>query len=618
MASLAHLQLLGLCPTEPAASLATCISELFENAVDACSVSSGVTGDGSRIDVYVARLDEAGATWQVRITDEGRGFVEDELGRVSTLFATSKASRFDGSSGSSDLALEDLGAGASVGVFGVGLKAVILWANLTSPSEHVEIRTTTAAATDVSILRVRLRNDDCPGGIALALHPVIEHGRVTKGVGSSFAGTVVSATLGGGPDVTRLLHKYFEGITAFLNGAALRVTLRLDGAPTRALHVPAAPLELIYTSDATSTPVPPVLAGVRAHLTALAASTFEEQRAGRAGGSVGDADEQWVSGFGEGVSVLNASSTVHATMLLAAVAPPTDDGRGSGDDGGTATSARSSARGAKEGPSLSVLAFLNNKQVGEMGQPSARCASALGLRKVQWKRATLSLHPTRLQLGSECEGVRGLWVVLHARSTAACPLVRFGDLAKTFIVPSKELVRAMATAMDRALGLALEALAAQGAPISKRDQQVREERHLASTIAQSIAEVVCRSEDDVLRRECCEALRLGASDDEQQPPAEADVASALLKHLLHDWSQVLERTAAPPMAAASSSSGGGGRGTSERQPAATPARRGHRRARECTVDSEPHTVPRTRDRNVAGHSMPDVDDEWLWEPPEEF
>jgi hypothetical protein len=219
-------------------------------------------------------------------------------------------------------------------------------------------------------------------------------------------------------------------------------------------------------------------------------------------------------------------------------------------------------------PTLSTVVFLNNKLLGEPGEAlSARCASIAGLRKAQWKREcglALQSAGDAIQLSGEkgCP-MRGLRIALHLRSAQHCPLVRFGDLAKTYVMPRKPLVSAIAKAIEGALRRAHQALVVQGCPVAKSDRQAREDRQSAAAIASSIGGMVSRSCNRSLLRECCEALQLG---DEAEDTLDGvartaglatDVTAALLKFLECDWSEVLDSRS---RGSGGGGGGGGGRG----------------------------------------------------------
>jgi hypothetical protein len=233
---------------------------------------------------------------------------------------------------------------------------------------------------------------------------------------------------------------------------------------------------------------------------------------------------------------------------------------------GTAEAADVSPESAVYELTESTVVFLNNKLVGEPGEAlPARCASIAGLRKVQWKREcglALQSAGDSIQLSGErgCP-LRGLRIALHLRSAQHCPLVRFGDLAKTFVMPSESLVGAIGTAIEGALRRAHQALVAQGCPVPKSGRRARDDRQSAAAIASSVGGMLSRSRDDSLMRECCKALQLGdeAEDTLDGGARTADLATgitaALLKLLERDWSEVFDSRSR-------GSGGGGGRGGS--------------------------------------------------------
>ena len=543
MAAAAQHAVFGIDAADPAGSLLTCVKELFDNALDACAVHA--TG---RIDVSVEPLDADGSLFHVKVTDDGCGFESEVLSaRATELFSSSKGSS------------KELG-GASAGAFGVGLKAVMQWAQASSQGS-IEIKTTTRAAADLSVLRVKFDgggtheavSSSRAGGSSFAmLHPSLEQTSEPKPRNTFFSGTTMSITLGGGPAAIERLATYFTCCSAYLSPTALTISVRLPDASrmqlrdgrcewwTHTLHVPAISLDGIYVAEALSGASPPVLLGVRE----LLETWLGQHEGGRTGGTDDDDRRRCRRGLGDGVHVLNASSTVHATVLLSAVgtaeAPDVPPG-----------SAMSSAAPELLFPTLSTVVFLNNKLLGEPGEAlSAKCASIAGLRKAQWKREcglALQSAGDSIQLSGEkgCP-MRGLRIALHLRSAQHCPLVRFGDLAKTYVMPSKPLVSAIGKAIEGALRRAHQALAAQGCPVAKSDWQAREDRQSAAAIASSVGGIVSRSRDGRLLRACCEALQLGdeaegtLDGDARTAGLAADVTVALLKFLECDWSEVLD------------------------------------------------------------------------------
>jgi hypothetical protein len=159
--------------------------------------------------------------------------------------------------------------------------------------------------------------------------------------------------------------------------------------------------------------------------------------------------------------------------------------------------------------------------------------------------------------------MRGLRIALHLRSAQHCPLVRFGDLAKTYVMPRKPLVSAIAKAIEGALRRAHQALVVQGCPVAKSDRQAREDRQSAAAIASSIGGMVSRSCNRSLLRECCEALQLGNEAEDtldgvaRTAGLATDVTAALLKFLECDWSEVLDSRS---RGSGGGGGGGGGRG----------------------------------------------------------
>jgi hypothetical protein len=129
-------------------------------------------------------------------------------------------------------------------------------------------------------------------------------------------------------------------------------------------------------------------------------------------------------------------------------------------------------------------------------------------------------------------------MVLHLRSaeTTSSPLIRFGDVSRLLVPPQKEVVRALTTAIERALLCAHSILTANGAPLSKQNRHERENMRLAEAIANNMAAVVCHPCDEEAFCTTEEfladlALANGTID-------EKVVASALRVHLLRDWSRL--------------------------------------------------------------------------------
>ena len=559
--------LFGLDVDNPAASLSTCVLELFDNALDA--TSSNTAG---RIDVSLERAEPAGM-WLVRVADDGRGFCEETLRANATeLFVGSKGgsrvpARGATATASSAPELPAFGS-ASAGAFGIGLKAVMMWAHTSATQaateDAVEIRTTTLAAPTLSILRVRLEarsNVAHPAPVLAAtrLQPIIAQTSIAKPDGTQFSGTVVIALLQGGPTAVERIVASLECAAAFLTATALTVSVRVPEALPRCVHVARAPLEEIYTADARGV-APPALPGVHVYLGNWLERDqhLRQQRHPQLVVHDSDAGRRQVQAFGEGAAVLNASSTVHATVLLAGMATETpliaadrrnpdrhteDRTEGSAVARRPASAPTSARVAVALCPAHTTLVFLNNKLLGAPDDPLApHCASYAALQRVKWRRACgLNLQPSTMALTSsdKSSDVRGVYVALHLRSSSDCPLVRFGDLGKRFVRPTKPLVSAIAKALERALEHAHASLAAQGCVLARRERQAREDAHFASAIARSIGGIVGRSRDDSLLRECCDALRL--DEDSEDDGREAAIAAALLKHLERDWGDVLER-----------------------------------------------------------------------------
>eukprot|EP00900_Chrysochromulina_parva_P014301 jgi/Chrpa1/22872/Chrysochromulina_OHIO_Genome00023076-RA len=239
---------------DPAGSLVTCVKELFDNALDACAAHA--TG---RIVVRVEPLVADGSLFNVKVTDDGCGFESGVLYAIATeLFATSSSNGLGG---------------ASAGACGGGLKAVMQWAQASSQGRCIEIKTTTRAAADFSVLRVKFDvggthesvSPSRAGGSSFAmLHTSLEQTSEPKPRESSFSGTIMNFTLGGGPAAFERLATYFTCCSAYLSPTALTISVRLPDASrmqlrdgrcewwTHTLHVPAISLDGIYVAEALS------------------------------------------------------------------------------------------------------------------------------------------------------------------------------------------------------------------------------------------------------------------------------------------------------------------------------------------------------------------------------
>ena len=142
--------LFGLNIDDPDSSFYTCMKELFDNAVDACSGSGRI--ESGEIHLRVEARTEA--LLDVTIKDNGCGF-SDLHSCTSELFMSSKNSdMITASKQANAKQMNELG-GATAGVFGVGIKAVILWAHLSAPLQAVEIVTTKEDSHEVDVLRMK-------------------------------------------------------------------------------------------------------------------------------------------------------------------------------------------------------------------------------------------------------------------------------------------------------------------------------------------------------------------------------------------------------------------------------------------------------------------------------
>ena len=137
---------------------------------------------------------------------------------------------------------------------------------------------------------------------------VSKRGKVEKGSGNRFAGSIVAATLRGAPEALPVLQRYFSAAGAFLTTTALSVSVHLASSPVQEILIPAALLHQMYLpcEEGHALPIP----GARNYLAALLASTTacspQEQGGARQ-----------LTAFGEGKAVICASCIVHATALHA-------------------------------------------------------------------------------------------------------------------------------------------------------------------------------------------------------------------------------------------------------------------------------------------------------------
>ena len=539
-----HLQLFGLSLSDADSSLVTCIRELYDNSLDA---TDGASAAG-RVDVCVQLLDASHV--RVTVADNGHGFNDAALAKVTQLFASTKGhSRSD--SNLHDMKAGDLGS-QSAGVYGVGLKAVLLWSAMTaSPHQQgILIQTATMDSDHMTKMAVHLAGDADEAGAAesggLSLRAVDSRVTIPK-QGARYSGTAITCILGGSANALAQLRASFDAGRALLRPSPLHLSIRLADAPTIDMHVAQTDVWALYQSAQTSSF--PALDGVRAYLAARADGRLA---------SAATAARSWLHGFGEGVAILGANCTVHVTALIAASDASNAD--------------ETSSKSGKNPISLrtNALLFLNNKRVGEDQQASmllsTRCASVAGLRKIRWRQHGCGLHASRLEAAFDSNAVKGLWFAIHVRSSPD-PQVAFGDLAKSYVVASKGLVKTIGIAADAALGHAVSSIGSQGVLLSKRERQREEDRMLAHSIANSIASIVCNTPDKEITRKSFQML--GLQDDEgtaasssadpsttARPPSAdasrrriAKVEPALLQELLKDWDVLFkEPVKAPPAA----------------------------------------------------------------------
>ena len=232
---LENVQLCGLDDTDRAHSLLLCVRELFENALDACMrpdtgndpCTRTPVAKAHHIAVTVAPVYEHPGLYAVNVTDDGRGFSEEQLEKVGVLCSgeTSGPMRTCDENASPGLAeVSD----QSAGVLGGGLNTVLLWAHLHGgqPVTITSAGSLGGVPNEVLKLRAALQVRQSPtGSPGLDLSTKLTR---LKQVAST--GTRVSCVLAGGvgnPAVAEHLESYFACVASLCVCSELRVTLNL-------------------------------------------------------------------------------------------------------------------------------------------------------------------------------------------------------------------------------------------------------------------------------------------------------------------------------------------------------------------------------------------------------
>ena len=589
LAFMAHeLALFGLDTRDHSRCFVTCVRELLENALDATApiqgpshVSDSPEGCRQIIIHTTEDLDGSGVVI-VRIADDGRGLSDEAITRVCSLFASSKGS-----------------SGATAGVFGVGLKAVLHWAQQSGPLDQCfRIRTTTVDSPHWSEVRIKAAASQSSVSPAASSQLIDCVRKPKRPPGAALCGTVVDTMLRCGDDPGVLLDALFDTLPALMTPVPLRifhkVATRAEPTPQhRTIDVSPTPLGSIYLSDPRhETPQPPpIMEGVRNVLKERALAALATPVPGTS--PTAASDYPWLLGFGEGVSVLSSESFVHATLLLVA----------SQQDSSANPHVVTAPNGSVPLCLLqSTLLFVNNKRIGEEGL-SNQCASAAAFREVRWRAHGGKLHPSHAEVTFESPSVRVLWIAIHVRNSAGelgvYADVRYGNLGKTLLAPSQTLSKGIGLAVEAALERSVAELVGQGAPLAKRDRQREEERRLAAGIAKSIAAVVNRSRDEELRRECFDTLRLDADGAGDAVPC-AQLEPVLLDHLLRDWGDLFAER--PPRDQGADTADMGSPRRRGRTGGAGRARGGGRRGSS-------RSNKRTRDRSASGGTSEQGEDD---------
>ena len=394
-------------------ALLRCVRELFDNALIACSSQAS---DQVRIDVAVTEV--APFLFRIRVGDDGCGF-GDELCVQSPFSAP-----------------------------GVGYKALLLLAAQASlvpaSQQGVFIRTTGKQSQHVTLLQLLLLP-------SLEVEVDVEHRPKPPGV--MFGGSMVSVLVPGPSslEATFLLRDFFQSVLGLCIDSLLNLTCTLPDGTRSELSVPPTSMQALYSSPATDGLLLP---GMEAFLCERMAASFVDTSAE-------------LHGVGQGGAVVDASSTVHATVVISTT--PTVN------------------HGSRTRPLLQTLVLLNNRTVTyphSPGEPHPRCATAVALHKVHWPRVGLMMEAssTRLSATTSCSGV---WLGIHFRSEE----FRFGDMTRSWVSGNKAIVRALSKAIDTAIDEAESALAARGAALSKVHIREMESSENAKHIAHALANV---------------------------------------------------------------------------------------------------------------------------------
>lgn len=464
-----HQQVLGLAANEPEQSLRTCVRELFENALDACESTDG-EGEHT-INVAVADVSGVpGKLYRVQVSDDGVGFQsEDILDHLSEAFSSTKAARTAATDG-------ELG-GPRAGIFGLGLKSVLLWANASGGGE-VRVSTTARNSQHVLSVTVRLTQQaDQVHQMSNVLKPVTRLERLPK-PDRARCGTRVTAVLSGGDKGLERVREYFLSMGALWVTSPLQIRLSL-GKDVEPFVTRISPMAIGTMCDS-SQPSPPLLGAL-----AFLESTLPINEAARdASNSTEQVPATLLQAHGSECAALDGNSFVHVTALLLS--------------GAKALPKRRGAEVGCGGVGLWVLLLLNNKPLRCDGSLEPNCAGASGLRKARyWRELGLSLRASGAERSLRLVAVEGgrsllrqVRLCVHVRSPAGG--VKFADLTKTWLAADPRLASAIGSALDGALAEAHHSLAARGVLLSKAERKESELRESAARIAASVGNLLAR------------------------------------------------------------------------------------------------------------------------------
>ena len=340
-------------------SLLRCVAELFDNALGADSTSANVS-------IFTERMRDGRA--HIRLVDDGAGLGVESMLRVKSCLCLSN---------DPVLALAALSQHQEAGerrLLGIALHVKAVQC---SKSELI-IRSSTLESSSINILRIHLVHanepevtlqtrcraclPDHPSALS-ARHRHTHHASHVRGSnmpeGSPrFTGTIVSVLLaGGGARTADYAVDFFESASCLWVAAPLRVVMRASTSPPRELLVQPLPVAAIREAcrqdrPGTAEHAAPRLPAMRDYLAARAQESSSLERPLVASGS--------------GCAVANASTIVHATVVVLA-----EQAAGSGY----------APRGAALPASLlQSLVLLNNKMVVTPGGPCLpeRSSNALG------------------------------------------------------------------------------------------------------------------------------------------------------------------------------------------------------------------------------------------------